>query len=514
MSIDDALRELRTADELSASGETDAGGAARERAHGLLHELHLTTAVYDGDAAAWHFGHAAPGPAGAATLRLARGASLTVDLADPSQLLGLTVPIGGGAAADAGALAGVLIGPDAAAMLAATAEPGSTALVAHSAARGPSLRALSRLAVLDCARRLDEDEHGAWPLWAAEAAVLYGRAAGVAGCDIRARAEAATCVDAVVAVAQAPRAGAAHARLAELLAELGGLAASASDRALLERELSKLSPDAVARGGDWRERVRRLLAALAGGAVAPLPNMIWTAATRSPPRSGQPPARRQPSATFPVPRDVTRYGLTTRRARVFWVEGSAELEVQCHTAPDGAERVGELWVRAFTPPDFAFLDSAPLAMEAGEAPDDDGRPFATARLVLPLGLAHDLLRLDITAQPAEPPAESQLGLCRRAKRNGVAALAAERAGLHAEAAERWTESAALWQRAGAELQRSIAEIFAAQALDRVPGRDGDALRAELQLRGTASAWRLRGEREPQPPFLGELARPDDIAAAG
>jgi hypothetical protein len=509
-----ALRELQASDELLAAGDTEASAAARERAHGLLHALGLTTAVFDGDAEVWIFGHEAVGPAGPATLRLAGGTTLSVDLADPSYLLSLTAPVSGdGAFAETvRMIVGSVIGETAATMLDADAAPGMSALVQSEGAATQTFRALARLAVLDRARKLDEDEHGAWPLWAAEAAVLCARAAAVPGCDIRARAEAATCAQTVMAVAEAGHAAAAHDRLAALLPELRRLAASEADRALLDRAARALSQDDRRLDRDWRERIRGFVAGLEAS-VPRLPRLLWTSelVTRSP-GSTTPAPRPRPSATFVISPYFERFGLSSRRrALVYWSEATGELDVRCRTTRDGSSLVGALWVRAFMAPDLEFFDSAQLALDPDERPDEEGRGLARARLALPQGLSQDQILIDITVQPAEPPAESRLGLLRRATDAGEAAATAERARLYIEAVGLWAKSAELWRRAGAELQASMAELFKAQALDRRPGAGGDDLRDELAQRMPASAWRISHERADQEPFLGELTRPDDAA---
>lgn len=499
MRSDAASKELRRADELLAAGDDTGSAAALERARALLHDLGAITVELDADAQTWHFGHEPAGPAGAATLPLTVGTSLTVDLADPSRLLGLVARVDDG---DAPAIVAALVGVDAAAVL--DAPEAVDALVSRDADPAP-FRALARLAVLDRARRLDEDERGAWPLWAAEAAVLCARAAAVPGCMIRARAEAATCARTVLTVARAPRAGAAHTRLADLLAELPPLAASDADRELLARARDELRPAPSARDGGWRVRARDLFAR--PPAVLPLPRIRWDQAVRS--SSTDDPAR-PPSATFPVSEYFAPWGLVPGRAEIHRADDGEDVEVRCRIDPSAAAQVGELWVRAFLAPDLTFLDSAPLTVQPGGA-GEPGEAFASARLVLPPDLHRTLLSMDITDRPAEPPADSQLGLCRRAKQHGESALAAERAGLDEQAAEEWATSAELWRRGGAELQRSMAEVFAAQALDRVPGKDGDALRAAVEERAPASAWRVRSERDRQAPFVAELARPEDIA---
>lgn len=509
------FRELRASDELFAAGEADAGAAARERAHELLHALGLTTAVFDADAAVWQFGHEAVGPAGPATLRLAGGTTLSVDLADPSRLVGLTVPVGDDLApANIGrAVVSRVIGEAASELLDDDTGPDTLVLVRFEAAGTPTFGALARLAVLDRARELDENACGAWPLWGAEAAVLCARAVDVPGCEVRARAEAATCADVVRAVAEAAGAAAAHRRLAELLPELQPLAASDADRALLEWARRVLDQPQSLGDRDWRERGGAFLTGLAGASVPRLPRLLWTSdvVTRSPTSSANSP-RRQPSATFAVSSYFEPYGLSSsRRAEVHWSESTGDLDVHCRTTPDGAALVSLLWVRAFTPPDLAFLDSSPLAVDLDEPPDEEGRRLAFARLALPRGLAQDQILIDITTQPAEPPVDSRLGLLRRATEVGEAAAATERAGLYEEARELWASSADLWRRAGAELQRSLAETFKAQASDRLPGASGDALRDELADRMPASAWRTGLQRDRSEPFLGELARPDDIA---
>ncbi len=120
MRSDQAARELHAADRLLAVGDIDASAAARERAHEMLHDLRATTAVFDADAALWHFGHETAGPAGAATVRLGAGCALTVDVADPQRLLGLTAPVVQDASASAAVRRAVrhLVGADAAARLA------------------------------------------------------------------------------------------------------------------------------------------------------------------------------------------------------------------------------------------------------------------------------------------------------------------------------------------------------------------------------------------------------------
>lgn len=509
---DAALTELRAADELLAAGDADGATAARERACELLRGLQATTAVFDADAGTWHFGHEPAGPAGAAMLRLVDGVTLSFDLADPSQLLALTAPAGEAATSAEGVrrVLDGLIGSEAAALLGAEPVAGAPAAVPFDPARKPARDALGRLAALDRARALDEDSNGVWPLWAAEAAVLCSQAAGIPGCDVRARAEAATCAETVLAVAEATPAEAVRARLAELLPALRRLADSDADRALLARAGRALPAAPRASVGTRRGWTR---AGLAEAFAPSHPRLLWTAdasRSKSVPRD---PVRARPSATFPVSEYFESYGLSsTRRARVYWSDGSGALEVCCHTAPGAGARVTELWVRAFSEPDYAFLDSAPLAIDRVAAPDEDGLPLACARLALPPGLAHDLLLLDITPKPAEPPADSRLALLRRAARAGMQAAAAERLGDDDKAPELWQACAALWRRAGAELQRLMAEAYEARARDRVGDGGGERLREQLGARSPASAWRLELERAATPAFVAELARPEDVAS--
>jgi len=511
MRSDQAVRELHAADRLLAVGDLDASAAARERAHEMLHGLRATTAVFDADAALWHFGHETAGPAGAATVRLGAGCALTVDVADPQRLLGLTAPVAHDAS-DAAAVRGVvrhLVGAGAAACLAADGEAGGMAIVPFAAETAATLRALGRLAVLDRLREIDEREHGAWPLWGAEAAVLCARASAVPGCDRRARAEAASCGATVLAAAKADLSAAARERLAELVPELRPLADSPVEAERFDRALGALQTLGDDRPAPWNERLRELFASVASAVTPQMPRIAWS----SPRGVARLPHRPRASATFPIPARFVAFGLDDQRAQVIWEPGAVELEIYCHTVSGGgADRLAELWARAFTPPpDLTFLDGAPFALASDEPPDEDGRPFAIARLSLPPGLSADLLRFDLTDEPAEPPAESRLGLCRRARECGEAAAAAERAGLHLDAARLWESSAERWARGGAELQRTIAEIFRAQSLDELAGEEESAaLRAAIRSRAPVSAWRIARDRERMTPFIGELTRREDV----
>ncbi len=250
-----------------------------------------------------------------------------------------------------------------------------------------------------------------------------------------------------------------------------------------------------------------MFAAVVSAVTPQMPRIAWS----SPRAAARLPHGPQASATFPIPERFFAFGLADRRAQVIWEPGAVELEIYCHTVPGGADRLAELWARAFTPPpDLTFLDGAPFALASDEPPDEDGRPFAVARLSLPPGLSPELLRFDLTDEPAEPPAESRLGLCRRARECGEAAAAAERAGLHLDAARLWESSAERWARGGAELQRTIAEIFRSQALDELAGEGGAALREAIRSRAPVSAWRIARDRERMTPFVGELIRREDV----
>src|SRR5688572_2575455 len=83
---------LRDADEADAAGDASAAADAFDRAGAMLDELGMTRAMFDEGTSTWRFGHSQAGPAGATSVHYDGGGAFTVDLAEPSRVLAITVP--------------------------------------------------------------------------------------------------------------------------------------------------------------------------------------------------------------------------------------------------------------------------------------------------------------------------------------------------------------------------------------------------------------------------------------
>lgn len=462
---------LRDADEAAGAGDASAAADARARAAAALDVLGMTRAVFDEEASMWRFGYARPGPAGTVTVHLGGGNGVTFDLADPSRLLSLF--LSSADAATAVVIADGVLGAGAARFVRDGAE--ASALVAFERAGTPALQALSRLALLDRARHMSEEQDGVWALWAAEAAVLSLRAAdAVPSLRARAHAEAITAAPTVAEVSGSQLDAAAHRRLVELLPDLARLAPAEPERSLWAQAERRLSESTGQDDGRWRERVRRGLRAVRSVMPGPL-RPRWAEVTLAPGPQGEP--RR---ARFPVDAAFEDYGLSTRSdATLDYHVDSGELEFRCEIDAV-ADRLGELWLRAFTEPERLVLDSAPLALNQTASP-----PVAAAQLVLPPEMRVEELGFDITASPAQPIEGSRLWHVSEALRISWHATLALRTGLYADAADLWRSCAELWAAAGEDLQAQEARADAERVTIRSVGGDP-------------------GDGETPRPFLGEM----------
>ncbi|MEJ7783374.1 MAG: hypothetical protein WKF96_01135 [Solirubrobacteraceae bacterium] len=448
---------LREAED-AASGNETASAEVYARAAALLDDLGMTRAVFDEETSRWCFGHSQAGPAGAATVHFGGGSGFTVDLAEPSRVLALTVSTHD--MADARAIVDGLVGAQAAAVV--TDGDGASALVPFDRTATPARQALSRLALLDRARDMLEEQHGVWPLWAAEAAVLSSRAAVVVpSLQARAHAEASTAARTVAQVAGMEIAEPVRRRLAELLPELAQLASAEPEHSLLAEAERQLRDGARQDDDGWRERFRHALHA-PGPWVAGALRLRWADIPLAPGHQGEP--RR---ARLPIDAAFEEYGLSSRENAVIeYHANSGDLGFSCEATTE-ADRVGELWLRAYTEGERRLLDSAPLTLETTES-----SAVATAQLEVPAGMSFTTLGFDLTAAPAEPIEGSRLWHITQAYRDGGSATDAQRAGLAADEADLWRACAEHWAEASEDSHAQQARVAAEQATVRsVAGRD-------------------------------------------
>ncbi len=453
----------------------DEGGAAA-----LLDERRLTRADFDADAGVWTFGHRLPGPAGVVVVRTGGDGRVTFDLADPARLIAVEVPptTVGAQVVDA------LIGPQAAALVARA--PGEEAIVACEREGAPAVEALGRLAVLDRARVLAEEDYGSWPLWAAEAAVLGARAAAVPGLRERAQREAATCTEAVLNTAQRAIATQVRTDLAALLPELAPLVSTEGDRARLKAAQEQLPSARAREEPSWSERLAQIIK----NAIRPVgpyrDELEWAYAGRTHRGSADrgPEHADEPSVATFTP-DVIGYGLLRRFESTATLRAGS-LYVSCPFADSDESRPGALWARVYTGR-LELIDSAPLEFEDGVTEPEPGVRVrqASAELRVPPAATQNDIVLNVTDAPDEPIRDSRLWNLDHALRVGAAAADAQRAGLHKEAADAWRQSAAAWTEAGELMQAASAR---------------DYMERELAIARREAA-------ETAQPFLAELSPP-------
>jgi hypothetical protein len=407
----------------------------------------------------WEIGAGVPGPAGAASLDLGDDVTLTVDVAEPSFLIGLT-------------------GPDERSITIADAG---------------LLDRLGRLAVLEDAAReqaLWGDPSG-W--WDAEAVLLRAQAppglTSADGLDDRARRGAA----AVLAV------------------DIDGLEPTVGDRvravaAALAATLESLDGDAAARLRAVARTVRKAgpsltddtVEAAFGGliaqafAVALEPGVVEEAlVTRGAPGTAH--ERQVGLDPAQLPSGLAAAG------PLRLVVGADNRSATARLTIPPAIAAPQLWLTVSRRADGVLLAVLPMR------PVDGGTTLeATITLHAPDDL--DTVHLDATVEPILAPPSSARRAMRAATSRGRVAARAMRLGQNDEAALLWLACSQRWADAGDPEREAVAHAWAALALERAElAADADQLRRDAPP-GNEPWAQERARRLPVAgaPFLAEL----------